>query len=210
MGALPLRAAAQGVRVGKARSRGERRGDQSDVDPAVLRAARAGDPDAFVALFDHYDRRLRALAFRMLADNDQMDDALQETVIKAFRALPTFKGNASVGTWLYRITYTTCVDQLTRGPRRAEVPAAEPPDPLRHTPDVADLVMDRLAVERALLALSRAQRALVFLVFQQGFDHQTASEILGIPLGTVSSRLFAARSVLRKALGGDDLPVEDS
>jgi hypothetical protein len=66
-----------------------------DIQPAVLERARRGDADAFSALVHHYDRGLRALAFRLLGDRDRMDDALQEVYVKAFRALPAFRGGSS-------------------------------------------------------------------------------------------------------------------
>ena len=65
-----------------------------------------------MTLIDSHDRMLRSLAFRILGDRDQMDDVLQDVALKAFAALPKFRGDASVATWLYRITYTTCLNRI--------------------------------------------------------------------------------------------------
>ncbi|MDQ1376203.1 MAG: hypothetical protein QOE15_376, partial [Acidimicrobiaceae bacterium] len=83
----------------------------------MVAQARTGDVGAFGHIVDHYDRRLRALAYRLLGERDLMDDVLQEVYVKAFRALPRFKGDASLGTWLFHITYNTCIDEL-RGNRK--------------------------------------------------------------------------------------------
>ena len=86
-----------------------------DRSPDVLvAAARRGDGEAFMALLDTHDRMLRSLAFRILGDRDQMDDVLQDVALKAFTALPKFRGDASVATWLYRITYTSCLQPPPR------------------------------------------------------------------------------------------------
>ncbi|HEY0399699.1 MAG TPA: sigma-70 family RNA polymerase sigma factor, partial [Acidimicrobiia bacterium] len=88
-----------------------------DVAPGVLGRARAGDEVAFTEVVRHYDHRLRALAFRLLGDRAAMDDALQDAYVKAFRALPGFREDAALGTWLYQITYRACIDQQRRESR---------------------------------------------------------------------------------------------
>ena len=77
--------------------------------PRVVERARAGDHRAFRSLIAHYDRGLRALAYRLLGNAGQMDDVLQDAYVKAFRALGRFRGDAGVGTWIYRITYNACI-----------------------------------------------------------------------------------------------------
>src|SRR5262245_6653697 len=79
-----------------------------EIDPHALAQARRGDERAFAAFVRHYDAGLRALAWRLLGDRALMDDALQETYVKAYRALPRFLGEAGPGTWLYRIAYRAC------------------------------------------------------------------------------------------------------
>ena len=169
------------------------------VSPRLLAAARRGDHRAFIAILRHYDRRLRLIAYRLLRDRELMDDALQDVALKAFKALPQFRGQASVGTWLYRITYTTCLDYLRRTHPVELMPVDELPEP-RVAADTADVVSERDLLERRLALLSPEQRLTVLLVDQEGFDYRTAAEILGIPPGTIGSRLCAAHSILRRGL----------
>jgi RNA polymerase sigma-70 factor (ECF subfamily) len=95
---------------------------QRDVSPTVVERAKRGDDASFRALVLHYDRGLRSLAFRLLGSRERMDDALQEAYANAFRALPGFRGAASLGTWLYRIAYNACLDELERGRRVVTLP----------------------------------------------------------------------------------------
>ena len=167
-----------------------------EVDDLVLARARRGDADAFTEIVGHYDHRLRALAFRLLGDRDRMDDVLQEAYVKAFRSLPKFRGASGVGTWLYRITYNACVDDLRRRP--AEVPLTDDPDP---NPGPADVAAGRRDLAAALDRLPPDQRAAVLLVDAYGLDYAEAAAALGVRAGTVGSRLTRARAVLREALG---------
>jgi RNA polymerase sigma-70 factor (ECF subfamily) len=158
--------------------------------------------DEFTELVRRYDDGLRALAFRLLGDRERMDDALQEAYLQAFRALPRFRGDASVGTWLYRIVYNACLDELKRGRRVIPLESLRDRADPRPTEEALWLRRDLAA---ALDELAPADRAAVLLVDAQGFDYATAAEGLGVPAGTVASRLKRARSRLRRAL---DPPTE--
>lgn len=173
----------------------------AEVDPLVLARAVRGDDRAFATLVRHYDRPLRALAYRLLGDADRMDDALQEAYVKAYRALPGFRGDAQAGTWLYRIVYNACTDELRRGSRRAAASCGELPEgaDVRAGPDERALL--RRELESALARLPADQQAVVVLVDAQGFDYAAAAKVLGVAPGTVASRLSRARSTLRAALG---------
>jgi RNA polymerase sigma-70 factor (ECF subfamily) len=173
-----------------------------DEEAGLLSLARAGDVDAFSRLIDLHDRGLRALAFHLLGDRDRMDDALQEAYLNAFRALPSFQGRSAFGSWLYRIAYNACMDQLRRDLRRGGrvAPldmALDRPDP---APDPADAAAGRVDLEAALASLSPDLRAIVLLVDAEGMDYAAAAVVLGVPVGTVRSRLHRARTVLRHAL----------
>jgi RNA polymerase sigma-70 factor (ECF subfamily) len=163
------------------------------------------DCEAFLATLDAHDHTLRTLAFRMLNDRDQMDDVLQEVALKAFRALPKFRGDAALATWLYRITYTTCLNRLRS--RRATLLLPDPADDGAgdltaqvSTADTADDIIRRIELSVALASLNSEQRAVVALVLEEGLDHRTAAKVLDIPMGTVASRLAAARTALRRCL----------
>jgi RNA polymerase sigma-70 factor (ECF subfamily) len=155
------------------------------------------DADAFVALLRDYDLRHRRLAFRLLGDRERMDDVLQEAYARAFRALPRFRGGATLGTWLYRIVYNACLDELRRSGARREVPLDEWRD---RGPDRTDRVEERLDLEAALAALPVELRAVVLLVDADELSYGEAAEVLGIPAGTVASRLSRARDALKGAL----------
>jgi len=174
-----------------------------DLDPAVLERARVGDHRAFAAIVDRYDRQLRALAYRLLGDRDRMDDVLQEAYVKAFRALPGFRGDAALSTWLHRIVYNACLDDLRR--RRHVIPVAgdeQAQEAAWSRPGPAEVVAERQELADALATLPVDQRAAVLLVDAYGFDYGEAAEILAVRTGTIASRLSRARSTLRAALGG--------
>jgi RNA polymerase sigma-70 factor, ECF subfamily len=172
----------------------------AELDDDIVERARRGDHDAFAAVVRHYDRDLRALVYRLLGDRDRMDDVLQEAYVRAFRGIPRFGRRASLGTWLYRIAYNACLDELRRARRAAVISleGLEPPDP---GPDLDEAVMRRRELACALSGLAAEDRAAVLLVDAQGFDYRAAAEVMGVPWGTVASRLHRARARLRLALG---------
>ena len=171
-----------------------------DVETAVLDRARQGDAEAFAIVVRHYDPALRALAYRLLGSRDRMDDALQEAYVKAFRALPRFRGQSQLGTWLHRIVFNACLDELKRLRRSGTVRLDEAADAVAPLPDHADRLASRERLEHALATLTPHDRAAVVLVDGHGFDYRAAAEVLGIPAGTVASRLHRARAALRNAL----------
>jgi RNA polymerase sigma-70 factor (ECF subfamily) len=174
-----------------------------ELGPGVVERARNGDTQAFTELIRHHDAGLRALAYRLLGDRDRMDDVLQEAYVKAYRGLQGFGGRASVGTWLYRIAYNTCLDELRRSSRVVDLPLAEVGERRDMRPGVAETVAHRRHLAEALSSLTPEDRATVLLVDGQGFDYREAGEVLGIPQGTVASRLNRARAQLRRALSED-------
>jgi len=169
-----------------------------ELDQVTLARARRGDEEAFAALVRHYDPGLRALAYRLLGDRARMDDALQEAYVNAYRSLSRFKGTSSLGTWLYRIAYNACVDELRR---THDVVALESVrDRAQTGVDPTETLSLRQALAGALADLPVEDRAAVLLVDAEGFDYRSASHVLGIPEGTVASRLNRARAALRQSL----------
>ena len=165
-----------------------------------------GDQRAFAELVRRYDDRLRGVAFKLLGDRHRMEDAMQEAYVRVFRSLPSFRRDAELGSWLYRIVYNACIDELRRSGRRpAPVDTADvawdAPSPTAG-PERAAIASD--AAQRALAALPEDQRATVLLVDGEGFDNVTAAQILGIAPGTVASRLSRGRATMRHALGEDE------
>jgi RNA polymerase sigma-70 factor (ECF subfamily) len=144
-----------------------------------------------------------------------MDDALQDAYLRAYTALPRFRRESDVGTWLYRIVYNACVDELRRSGRRPEPvdPATPGLDGPSARPGPDALVGAADATVRALAALPVDQRVTVVLVDAEGFGNADAARILGVAPGTIASRLSRARAALRRALDDgapDDQPASGS
>lgn len=181
---------------------------ESDVD--VVDGALRGDPGAFADIVRRHDARLRGLAFKLLGgDRDLMDDALQEAYVRAYRALPRFRRDATLSSWLYRIVYNACVDELRRVRRRAvpvDTTAAAGPawEAASSAPGPERAVVARDATVRALAALPDIHRITVVLVDGEGFDIRTAAQILDVSPETVRSRLWRARLALRHALRAEE------
>jgi RNA polymerase sigma-70 factor, ECF subfamily len=173
----------------------------ADLYPSVIAAARGGDRKAFEALVVHVDPQMRDLAWRLLGDRRLMDDVLQTAYLKAMRAIGGFRGEAAIATWFYRIVYNACVDEIGRERRTALVPLEEAADVADGSPDPAGQLDRRAALAAAFSGLSLEQRAAVVLVDQEGYDYGSAADILGVPVGTLGSRLAHARATLRAALG---------
>ncbi len=173
-----------------------------DIDRLVVARARRGDHQAFAQIVDHYDHRLRGLAYRLLGDRDRMDDVLQEAYVKAFRSLPRFKGESALGTWLYRIVYNACIDDLRS--RKATVALDDQVETADARPDPADIAVGRGDLAAALDTLPSDQRAAVLLVDAYGLDYGEAADVLGVAAGTIGSRLSRARAALRTVLGAGE------
>lgn len=159
----------------------------SDVD--LVDMARHGDRFAFERLLLRHDEQMRALAFRLLADAGAMDDALQVAYLAAFTGLPKLRPGGDFGRLLYRATYNACVDEMRR--RKGMPHPAPAPDQAMTTAEV---------VRQALADLPPAQRVTVVLVDGEGFEPETVSDILGVEPDAVASRLYRARTRLRRAL----------
>ena len=171
------------------------------VEPGMTTAVAPArlDPDAFVVAIREHDRLLRSLAYRLLGDRDAMDDVLQDVYVKAFRAWGTFRGDASAATWLYRIAYHACVDELRRRRPHAELDEALPDRRI----EPGEQVALRRDLAAALAALPVEQRAAVLLVDLHGLDYAAAADVLGCPVGTVGARVSRGRAALRTTLGGN-------
>jgi RNA polymerase sigma-70 factor (ECF subfamily) len=149
------------------------------------------DVHEMMVLVRDHDERLRGLAYKLLGgDRDRMDDALQDAYLRAFAAFPRFRREADPGTWLYRIVYNACIDEL----RRTDSPAPRPGAVAGDDDD------DGAATVRALAALPVDQRVTVVLVDGEGFDSAAAARILGVRTATVASRLSRARASMHQTL----------
>lgn len=171
-----------------------------EIDPAVLAAAVRGNDEAFVQLMRHYDRRLRLVAYHVLGDRQLMDDVLQDVTLRVYRSLSGFRGESSLGTWLCRIAFRASIDAESRADRLVPVPPDDVPEPPRTEPDPAETLALRTALAEAFAALPPEQRLAVLLVDREGYDYASTAAILGVPMGTLASRLSTARATLRRRL----------
>ncbi|MGE5359703.1 MAG: sigma-70 family RNA polymerase sigma factor [Bacteroidales bacterium] len=182
---------------------------QPDPDRPLVQAAAAGDRDAFGALVLRYQSRIVNLARVMVSDAADADDLAQEAFIRAYKAMGKFRGDSSFRTWLYRVAVNVIQSHLASRSRRWRLwgvtrprddqgdVAAELPSP---APSAEDEAMRRQLIDRALASLPSEMRAVVMLRDVQGFEYAEIAQILGVPIGTVESRIFRARQRLRPLL----------
>ena len=166
----------------------------------LIERVRAGDMAAARQLYDAHIGAVHRLAMRMTGDEAMADDATQVAFIRAFRSLGRFRGDASFGTWVHRITVSATLN-LIKGRKRwnarsAELDAAS--EVIAHAAEPDVLLKERL--HRAIDALPEIYRIVFVLHVIEGFNHEEIGGRLGIPIGTSKARLSAARSKLRVAL----------
>lgn len=178
----------------------------------LVALAQGGDLDAYNRLVLTYEQLAYNLAIRMLADGDAAEDITQTAFISAYRNLANFRGG-SFKAWVMRMVTNACYDELRRQKRRPTVPL-EPLDADDEEMDspawmaddapspesMAEQAEQRQAIMRCLKGLDEDFRSVVVAVDLEGFDYTEAAEMMGIPLGTVKSRLARARLKLRDCL----------
>jgi RNA polymerase sigma-70 factor (ECF subfamily) len=191
----------------------EERRDATDED-GLAKAAAAGDAGAFDALVRRFAHRVFAVAARMLRDQGEAEDLTQEVFVALHRALPTFRGESKVSTWIYQITRNRCLNRLKFNKRRHVGRHADVDDPgVAHLvvaeepsrgPDEAHARLARRDVstvlEQHLRALPEEQRTLVILRDLEDLSYEEIADVTGLPLGTVKSRLHRARAELSRQL----------
>jgi RNA polymerase sigma-70 factor (ECF subfamily) len=166
---------------------------------AEIVAAQTGDAAAFEQLVRAVDKDVRAFSHRVLGPA-WSEDVVQEAYLRAFRGLSRFRPEqGSFRSWLYRIVYRCCLDELRRRRRRL-LPWDSALEELVSANSAEPQASMRDDLWRALGALSSEERACVVLVDGLGFDYESAATILDVPRGTVASRLSRARPLLREAV----------
>lgn len=176
--------------------------DRAATDYELVQRYLDGDGAAFEELMSAHEDRVFGVCLRMLRDRDAALDATQETFITVLRKADRFAGRAAFSTWLYRVAMNTCYDALRRRKRKPESQLPEhhdPPD--RSAEDTLEAVELRPDLEAALAGLPVEFRAAVVLVDVEGLAITDAAELLGIPVGTVKSRVFRGRKLLAAELG---------
>jgi len=179
------------------------------TDEELVARSRTGDMDSFNQLILRWERPIYALAYRVIGQEEDARDVAQETFLRAFRALPGFKGQAKFSSWIYRIALNLCRDWIRR---KRRTPVSQMPEDLDlselaaergASESVEDLVARRelsAVVEEVMALLPEEQRTAVILKEYHGMTFQEIADLQGCPLSTVKTRLYQGLSVLRKHL----------
>jgi RNA polymerase sigma-70 factor (ECF subfamily) len=172
-------------------------------DEELIRRHLAGDRAAFPALVERHERRVWSVALRMLGRPEDAADTTQEVFLTCLRKLHGFRGTSAFTTWLHRVTLNACYDALRR--RAREAPAADEDGPPEPPPvaDHADAAAARLDMRRALARVPDDFRAVLVLHDMEGLPYQEVAEAVGVPVGTVKSRLHRGRVALARVMRGE-------
>lgn len=183
-----------------------------EIDHQLVLRAQRGDKVAFELLVNKYERKLQRLLSRLVRDPSEVEDVTQEAFIKAYRALPTFRGESAFYTWLYRIGINTAKNYLTAQGRKAPPMVDIDPEDAEssgesglardtNTPE-QELMSRQVAdtVNAAMDALPEELRAAIMLREIEGMSYDEIAAIMNCPIGTVRSRIFRAREAIADQL----------
>jgi RNA polymerase sigma-70 factor (ECF subfamily) len=183
-----------------------------EVDQALVERAQRGDKQAFNLLVTKYQRKLARLLSRLIRDPAEVEDVTQEAFIKAYRALPSFRGDSAFYTWLYRIGVNTAKNYLVSQGRRAptateydseDAESFEEGDQLRDINTPEHLLLSKQigeTVNTAMEALPDELRTAIMLREIEGLSYEEIATIMECPIGTVRSRIFRAREAVAEKL----------
>jgi RNA polymerase sigma-70 factor (ECF subfamily) len=187
------------------RETGPALGELSETD--LVEACLAGRPGAFDVIVERNRRAVYQICYRFVGRHEDASDLSQDVFLRAFRGLRTFRGQASLGTWLHRIAVNVCLNRVG-----TKVPPSEPLDNDQHVDALAESAPDRLVKEErsarvraAIAALPRKQRVALVLRVYHDMSHREIASVLGSSVGAVKANCFHALGTLRKRLGGESL-----
>ena len=178
----------------------------------LVRRARRGDLRLTTILIKRYQERIYATIYHMTSNHEDANDLAQESFIKAFQALKSFKGGSSFYTWLYRIAVNKTINFLKQRKNRTHMSLNDIDFNAEHDPDLMALISDKTPrraagltelqekLNAALLKLSEPHRLVVVLHDVQGQSHEEIAQVMDCNIGTVRSRLFYARQQLQAEL----------
>nr|WP_269156052.1 RNA polymerase sigma factor RpoE [Pandoraea apista] len=185
---------------------------EREIDQALVERVQKGDKAAFELLVAKYHRKIIRLVSRLVRDAAEVEDVTQEAFIKAYRALPQFRGESAFYTWLYRIAVNTAKNHLAtqgrRAPTSTEANAEEAEtfaeaDQLRDINTPESMLMSKQiaqTVNTAMEALPDELRTAITLREIEGLSYEEIAEAMGCPIGTVRSRIFRAREAIASRL----------
>jgi len=183
-----------------------------EIDQQLVERAQRGEKHAFELLVSKYQRKLARLLSRFVRDTTEVEDVVQEAFIKAYRALPTFRGDSAFYTWLYRIGINTAKNYLVAMGRRAptttefdseDAETFENGDQLRDLNTPENELMSRQVgetVNQTLAELPEELRTAITLREIEGLSYEDIANIMNCPIGTVRSRIFRAREAIAEKL----------
>lgn len=181
----------------------------TSTDEELVARSIRGDTESFNQLVLRWERPIYALAYRTIGREEDARDVCQETFLRAFRALPGFRGQAKFSSWLYRIALNLCRDWMRRERRAPIVQAPEGVDlmDLAAAAEPSESIEDLVArkdmaelVERAMARLPDEQRTAIVLKEYHGLTFQEIADVVGCPLSTVKTRLYQGLTVLRREM----------
>lgn len=192
---------------------GDADADAFGITPAMVEAAAAGDEAAFSELVRLTHTEMYGLAYRLVGNEDDARDVLQEAYLRAYRSLPKFRGDAAFTTWLYRITANAAYTFMRRrGRHRAESLEGieEPESTVPRPEEVSQNISLRGQLTRRLLELPPEQRAVVVMKDVYDLPHDVIAKELGISVTAAKVRLHRARKRLRAALEAEGVTDAES
>jgi RNA polymerase sigma-70 factor (ECF subfamily) len=170
-----------------------------EPEPALIRAAAAGDLAAFERLVRAYQEPVWRFLRRLLGDSEAAEDVAQEAFLRMFRRLPTFSFEAKFSTWVFQVARNAGVDELRSRRRRTRLASLTPsPTPSAGVPETS------AEIDAALASLPVDLREAMLLVEVLGLRYREVARVLGVPEGTVKSRVFSARSRLHRWSTADE------
>lgn len=174
-------------------------------EQALIQKAQKGDPDAFAALVNEHQRYIYNLALRVVKDENEALDLAQETFVRAWTALPNFKGQSQFRTWLYRIVTNLCYNRLPNLRRSlndlGDDVMDDIPEPHLDTPaQIFESNETRTYLQHAIENLDSNYQLLITLRYQNELSYEEIASTLNLPLGTVKTGIFRAKEQLRKSL----------
>ena len=179
-------------------------------DLALVERCRQGDLAAFEEIYRAHSAKLYSLAVRMLGNPADAEDLLQEIFLSAHRKLEGFRGDAALGTWLYRLATNQCLDYLRSRAAKTSQMTGTIDDEIglsdASSRGLAERTVAKMDLERALAQLPEGARAAFVLHDVQGLEHREVAEVLGVAEGTSKSQVHKARLKLRALLSRDSRP----
>lgn len=184
--------------------------ENQDNDNELVARVKNGDKQAFNLLVEKYQYRLRSLVGRLVKDAAEQEDIVQESFIRAYRALPGFRGDSAFYTWLYRIAVNTAKNYLATRSRRPALQSLDDDDAPTRTPErlietnTPEVILqnDQLveAIRAAIRELPEELRQAITLRELEGLRYEDIAEAMDCPIGTVRSRIFRAREAIHEAI----------